>query len=170
MSGYKQLLKDSIQYQDVVRYVNADMCPAGIVGLPPAPKAHLVFSLCEEFSRRAIVVLPDESSARKFTADINQLNGNKEIASFYPARDFSFNTAQGQSREYEQLRIKALCSILKGECKIVACSAEAAIQLTIPPEELKKRTYKIDFDTEISPQKITEILLSAGFKRAYARI
>ena len=45
MSGYKQLLQNSTQYQDGVRYIGADMCPSGIVGLPPAPKAHLVFSL-----------------------------------------------------------------------------------------------------------------------------
>ena len=166
MSGYKQLLHNSTQYRDVVRYIGADMCPSGIVGLPPAPKAHLVFSLCEEFSRRAIVVLPDESSARKFTSDINELNGSKEIAGFFPARDFSFNSSQGQSREYEQLRIKTLCSILKGDCKIVVCSAEAALQLTIPPDELKKRTFKIDYNTEISTEKVTEILISAGFKRA----
>ena len=166
MSGYKQLLQNSTQYQDVVRYIGADMCPSGIVGLPPAPKAHLVFSLCEEFSRRAIVVLPDESSARKFTADINELNGNKEVAFFYPARDFSFNSSQGQSREYEQLRIKTLCSILKDDCKIVVCSAEASLQLTIPPKELKKRTFKIDFNTEVSTEKVTETLISAGFKRA----
>ena len=166
MSGYKQLFNNSTQYQDVVRYINADMCPAGVVGLPNAPKAHLIFSLCVDFSRRAIVVLPDEGSARRLAADINQLNGNKDIACFYPARDFSFNTAQGQSREYEQLRLKALCSVLKDECKIVACSAEAALQLTIPPDELKRRTFKIDFDTEISTEKITETLISAGFKRA----
>ena len=166
MSGYKQLLQNSTQYQDVVRYIGADMCPSGIVGLPPAPKAHLVFSLCEEFSRRAIVVLPDESSARKFTADINELNGNKEVAFFYPARDFSFNSSQGQSREYEQLRIKTLCSILKDDCKIVVCSAESSLQLTIPPKELKKRTFKIDFNTEVSTEKVTETLISAGFKRA----
>ncbi len=166
MSGYKQLLNYSKQYQDVVRYIGADMFPLGILGLTPAPKAHLVYSLCEEFSRRAVVVLPDEASARKFTADLNEFNANKEIARFYPARDFSFNTAQGQSREYEQLRIRTLCAILKDECKIIVCSAEAATQLTIPPDELKKRTVRIDFSTEISIEQITELLFSAGFKRA----
>lgn len=166
MSGYKKLLQNSTQYQDAVRYMGAGMYPCGITGLPNAPKAHLVFSLCEEFSRRAVVVLPDESSAGKFTSDINSLNGGKEIACFYPARDFSFNSSQGQSREYEQLRLKTLCKVLKDECKIIVCSAEAAIQLTIPPDELKQRIFRIDFDTEISTERITQILVSAGFKRA----
>ncbi|MGN1315985.1 MAG: transcription-repair coupling factor [Acutalibacteraceae bacterium] len=166
MSGYTKLLQNVTQYQDAVRYIGADMYPCGIVGLPNAPKAHLVFSLCEEFSRRAVVVLPDESTAGKFTSDINALNGGKEIACFYPARDFSFNSSQGQSREYEQLRIKTLCKVLKDECKIIVCSAEAALQLTIPPDELKKRTFRIDFDTEISKERIAQILVSAGFKKA----
>lgn len=166
MSGYSKLLSNSPQYKDVLRYIEADTGPLGIVGLPPAPKAHLIFTLCEEHSRKAIVVLPDESSARKLTSDINEFSGSQNTAVFYPARDFSFNTSQGQSREYEQLRLKAMCSLLGNDCKIVACSAEAALQLTIPPEELKKRIFKIDYDTEISTEKITQILTSAGFKRA----
>ncbi|MGN0526819.1 MAG: transcription-repair coupling factor [Acutalibacteraceae bacterium] len=166
MSGYKELIKNSQQYKDVVRFINGDLGPLGAVGLSPTPKALLAFSLCEEFSRKAIAVLPDESSARKFTADINRLNGGKVISYFYPARDFSFNTSQGQSREYEQLRIKALCAILNGDCKIVTCSAEACLQLTIPPTELKKRIFKIDCETEVSTEEITKILISAGFKRS----
>ena len=74
MSGYKQLIQKSTQYNDVVRYIGADMFPAGIIGLPPAPKAHLIFSLCEEFSRRAVVVLPDEGSAVKRIRTIKNKN------------------------------------------------------------------------------------------------
>lgn len=168
MSGYVKLLQNSTQYQDVLHYIGAGMQPCGIVGLPPAPKAHFVFSLCEELSRRAIVVLPDEGSAGKFVSDINSFNAGKEIACLYPARDFSFNSSQGQSREYEQLRLKTLSKVLKNECQIIVCSVEAAMQLTIPPQELKKRTFKIDFESEFSTDDIAEILSSAGFKRAEA--
>ncbi|MBS7360034.1 MAG: transcription-repair coupling factor [Oscillospiraceae bacterium] len=166
MSGYKELIKNSPQYKDVVRFIKGDLGPLGVIGLTPTPKALLTFSLCEEFSRKAIVVLPDESSARKFTADINSLNGGKAISYFYPARDFSFNTSQGQSHEYEQLRIKALCAILNDDCKIVTCSAESCLQLTIPPAELKKRIFKIDYNTEVSTEEIKKTLISAGFKRS----
>ena len=166
MSGYKELIKNSPQYKDVVRFIKGDLGPLGVIGLTPTPKALLTFSLCEEFSRKAIVVLPDESSARKFTADINSFNGGKAISYFYPARDFSFNTSQGQSHEYEQLRIKALCAILNDDCKIVTCSAESCLQLTIPPDELKKRIFKIDYNTEVSTEEIKKTLISAGFKRS----
>ena len=166
MSCYSKLLKNCIQYKDVLRYIESGLCPAGITGLPPTPKAHLVHSLCDELSRRAVVVLPDEASARKFASDINELMPTGKKAIFYPARDFIFNTSQGQSREYEQLRIKALCSILNNDYSVIACSVEAAMQFTLPPEELKKRTFRIDYDTEITTEKLVQLLISAGFKRA----
>ncbi len=166
MSCYSKLLNNCTEYKDVLRYIENGIGPSGVIGLPSAPKAHLVHSLCEDLSRGGIVVLPDEASARKFTNDLNQLAGIGKKAFFYPARDYSFNTSQGQSREYEQLRIKTLCAILNGDCSVVVCSAESALQLTIPPDELRKRTFKIDYDTEITPESLIEHLISAGFKRS----
>ncbi len=168
MSCFSKLIENSTEFCDLVRFIKADVAPSGVTGLPSSPKAHLVHSLCEKVSRRALVVLPDEAAARKFTSDINEFAGIGKKAFFYPARDYSFNTSQGQSREYEQLRIKTLSNILTGNYSVIACSAEAALQLTIPPEELKNRTYKIDLQTEISADKLINILNSAGFKKADA--
>ncbi len=166
MSGFTKLLKNCTQYKDTLHYINAGLGAVGIVGVPPAFKAHLIHSLCTELSKRALVVLPDEGTARKFASDINEFYGNSEKALFYPARDYSFNTPQGQSKEYEHLRLKVLRKILSGDYCVIACSAEAALQLTIPPEELRKRTYRIESGTEITLQKFNQILISAGFKRA----
>ena len=166
MSCYSKLLKNCTEYKDVLRYLETGLAPSGVTGLPSAPKAHLIHSLCEDLSRRAVVVLPDEASARKFASDINEFCGLGKKAFFYPARDYSFNSSQGQSREYEQIRLKTLCNILSGEYSVIACSAESALQLTIPPEELKKRTFKIDLSTEISAEELLNTLTCAGFKRS----
>ena len=112
MSCYSKLLKNCTEYKDVLRYLETGLAPSGVTGLPSAPKAHLIHSLCEDLSRRAVVVLPDEASARKFASDINEFCGLGKKAFFYPARDYSFNSSQGQSREYEQIRLKTLCNIL----------------------------------------------------------
>lgn len=166
MSCYSKLLKNCSVYKDVLRYVQTGLAPSGVTGLPSAPKAHLIHALCEDCSRRAVVVMPDEGSARKFVSDINEFNGLNKPALFYPARDYSFNTSQGQSREYEQIRLKALCGILNNDYSVVVCSAESALQLTIPPEELKKHIFKIDLSTEISSENLINKLISSGFKRA----
>ena len=99
MSCYSKLLKNCSEYKDVLGYVKSSYAPSGITGLPSSPKAHLIHSLCEDLSRRALVVLPDEAAARKFTNDINEFCGKGKKAFFYPARDYSFNSSQGQARE-----------------------------------------------------------------------
>ncbi len=166
MSGYTRLLKNCSEYREILNYIKNDVAPSGILGLPASPKAHLIHSLCEDLSRRAVVVLPDEATARKFTSDINEFAGLNKKALFFPARDYSFNTNQGQSREYEQLRIQVLSNIIKGDYSVVCCSVEAALQLTISPEELKKRIFRIDLSTSVSVNEIISYLISAGFKRA----
>lgn len=168
MSCYSKLLKNCNEYNDVLRYIENGIAPSGIIGLPSSPKAHLIHSLCEDTSRGALVVLPDEASARKFTSDINEFAGKGKKAHFLPARDYSFNTSQSQSREYEQIRIRTLSAILNKEYSVIACSVESTLQLTIPPEELKKRSFLIDFSTEVSSDLLIDKLSSAGFKRADA--
>ncbi len=166
MSCYSALLKNCTEYNELINAIKNDLLPSGVTGLPPTPKAHLIHSLCEDLSRRALVVLPNESMALRLVNDINEMGRNGKKAYLFPARDYSFNSSEGQSREFEQLRIKVLSKIINEDYAVIACSAEAALQLTIPPEELKKKTLKITAETEITPEKLISTLVAAGFKRA----
>lgn len=166
MSCYSKLLKNCPEYLDVLRYVNGGVAPSGILGLPPTPKAHLIHSLCEDTSRRAIVILPTEGAAAKLCADINEFCGLGKKAYLYPARDYSFNSLENRSREFEHLRLKTLAKILEGDYSVIACSVEAAMQLTVPPEALGSRALTINGNTVITPEKLKAILLKAGFSRA----
>ncbi len=165
MSCYSNLLKNCTEYNELIKSIKADLLPSGVTGLPPTPKAHLIHSLCEDLSRRALVVLPNEAAANKLVNDINEFNKNGKKAYVFPARDYSFNSSEGQSREFEQLRIKTLSKIISNDYSVIACSAEAALQLTIPPEELKKKTLILNQDTVTSPEELIKTLVSAGFKR-----
>ncbi len=48
----------------------------------------------------------------------------------------------------------------------MVCSAEAAVQRTIPPEDLKKHSLTIRRGEDIKLGDITSVLLSAGYTRA----
>ena len=168
MSCYSNLLKNCAEYNELLGLLRANIGPAGVTGLPPVSKAHLVHSLCEDSSCRAIVILPSEGAATKFVSDLNEFWGLKERAFLFPARDYTFNSTESISREFEQLRLKTLCRIITGNYSVIACSAEAAEQLTIPPDELKKRSVMIDVNNSISPEQLVATLISAGFQRADA--
>ncbi len=160
MSCFAQLLHDCPEYNNIRTDIEKKKLPMGVIGLPPAPKAHLIHALCDDTGRKAFVVMPDEASAVKLCADLVTFGTN---AVLYPARDFRFYTAESVSRELEQKRIGALTTFLNKECDVLVFSAEAAVQNTIPPAELKKRSLCLKQGAQIDPQSILYALLGAGY-------
>lgn len=72
---------------------------------------------------------------------------------------------EGVSREYEHKRIEALSNIRNGSCRIIAASAEAAMQGTIPPQALSDYSFTLSSGGEIDLNALTEKLISAGYSR-----
>ncbi|MEE1322092.1 MAG: transcription-repair coupling factor [Acutalibacteraceae bacterium] len=163
MMGFSNVLKGTIEYESIKNAIEGGRLPMGVIGLSQIHKAHYISALCESIGKTTLIVCHDEGTASKLCDDLNALSGG---AYLYPARDFSFRSADNKSHEFEQKRIGVLSRILDGECKYVLCSAEAAMQLTLPDYELKKRTLRLCVEEEKSTHEIVNILLSAGYVRA----
>lgn len=162
MSAFLSLLKNSIEYGSIVNALKGGRVPMGVIGLTPVHKAHYISSVCEELGRMSLIVCPDEATASKMCDDLNTFSSGAEV---YPARDYNFRVSDTQSREFEQRRIGVLSKMLTGECRYVLCSVEAAMQLTLPAEELKKRTLRLVSGEDVPQSKIIRTLLSAGYVR-----
>jgi hypothetical protein len=61
-------------------------------------------------------------------------------AVLYPAAELTFGVMRSSSREYEQQRLSVLGRLASGCLDCVVASAEAAAQLTIPPDVLLDNT------------------------------
>lgn len=162
MSGFSAVLKNSIEYGSIMHAIKENRVPMGVIGLTPVHKAHYISSLGEELGRMSLVICPDEGTASKMCDDLNTFSSGAVV---YPARDYSFRPSDTQSREFEQRRIGVLSKMLSGECRYVLCSAEAAMQLTLPCHELIKRTLTLRSGEDMAQNKIIRTLLSAGYVR-----
>lgn len=132
----------------------------GALGLPPASKSLIIHALCEDVSKHALVIMPDEASAVRLRDDLFTLGSKAEV---FPARDFNFQAASSESAEYEQKRIGTLAKVLSGETEIIVCSAEAALQRTIPPETLKTRIFSVEPEQILDPTDAKALLVKAGY-------
>ena len=162
MSGFSAVLSKSIEYSTIKNAVLSGGLPMGVIGLSQVHKAHYISSLTEDMGEKCLVICPDEASAVKLTEDLNVFS---EGAYHYPARDFNFRQTDSKSLDFEQKRLGVLCRILDGDYNYIVCSIEAAVQLTIPPEELKKHILKLTTETEITTHSIIKLLISAGYVR-----
>ncbi len=163
MSGFSSVLMKSAEYMSILSAVKGGRVPMGVIGLTPVHKAHYISSLCEELNKTSLIICPDEGTASKMCDDINTFSSDAVV---YPARDYNFRPSDTQSREFEQRRLGVLTKMLNGRCKYVLCSIEAAMQLTLPKNELKKRTLTVANGEDISQHNIIRTLLSAGYVRA----
>lgn len=164
MSGFLKVLKGSDEFEKIISSITNKRLPMGVIGLSQVHKAHYISSVAEVMpDKTVLIVCPDEGSATKLCEDINSLYGG---AFLYPARDFSFRGNDSKSHEFEQKRLSVLCRILAGECRFVLCSIEAAMQFTIPAEELKKRSFTLTLGQEVTTHEIVNTLLAAGYVRS----
>lgn len=163
MSAFKESLTGSVQFAELEKEIDSKRMPLGVLGLTAIHKAHIISSLCADKKRKALVVMPDESSATKLSEDLKMFGVNALV---YPERDFAFNGAEYRSHEYEQRRLKVLSNMLEGTIDVAVCSVEAAMQRTIPCEELKKHSLTLKVGAEVSLDRIVGVLVASGYSRS----
>ena len=153
-------LKEYAALEDAVR--GRDL-PAAVTGVTGIHKAHIIYSLCTRLGRGAFVVCGDETEANRMVSDLSEMG---LPAKFYPFRDFSLRGAEGASREFEHQRISALASLQNGERIAVVCCADAALQYTIPPSELARRTVTLRPGMNVPMERVLDVLTACGYEPA----
>ncbi len=140
----------------------ARISPVSLTGVSQIHKAQILFTLSLE--QPLLVVLPDESAVRQLCEDINFMAGCR-IAHPYPSKELNFLETAGISREYEHLRLSALSAICSGECRVLAASAEAVMQYTLPRDVLTARTLHIKVGENYDRVTLTDALHALGYLR-----
>ena len=163
MNGLIASAKKIEEYGALLDCVRNTRLPVGMTGLSHIHKAHFAAALNADCGRPVLVITADEAQASRLALDMKTLGCR---ALLYPARDFVFRSTESQSREYEHRRLGVLDKMLRGEVQAVVCSAEAASQLTLPPEELKNRTLELKVGDEMPLESIVKALLRAGYSRS----
>ncbi|HOU09511.1 MAG TPA: transcription-repair coupling factor [Clostridiales bacterium] len=163
MSCFSNILSDNPEYRAVAAGIARRRLPMSVTGLSHVHKANFAAALIEEFSKKALILTPDEAHAARLVSDLNAFGAK---ALLFPARDFSFRAAEGQSHEYEHRRIAALYALMNGKCDCVVCPIEAALELTIPLDEFSARIRTLKTGDTYSLDGLCALLLKAGYIRS----
>ena len=151
------------EFQTLDNAVQTGQLPAAVNGLSGVHKAAFIYTLCANQHRKAFILAGDESEGQRLCDDLSAMGMHPLVV---PMRDFTFRDAEGASHEYEHQRLQALARILNGECDAVIACLDAALQYTIPPEELRKRTITISAGQSIPMEEVVSALVACGYERA----
>lgn len=163
MNCYSEIAKLIPEFMSLAHAIRKTRLPAGVTGLSHIHKAHVIASMCMCLMRKAVVITPDEAQATRLRQDLESFEVR---AMHYPARDFSFRTLETVSREYEHARLKVLDKMLSGDFDVVVLSAEAAMQLTVPPERLMANSFSVYSGEDYNPDELIISLMKSGYIRS----
>lgn len=164
MINFKYFLEQLPAYTKIRAQLEADKHSKIVVtGLSQVHKVVLANTLINEAGRAAVIITADEVSAVKMCEDLNSLSGER-VALHYPAKELIFRDLDGASREYEHERLRILEKLGEKTAKIVVASIEAALQHTMPPEELKSKTKVIKSGETLKVEELLHLLEAAGYE------
>lgn len=161
MSCFSNEFNKSKEFLSLSAAIDSHKSPVGAIGVPDIAKSFMIHSLCAD-GKKAFVITPDEASAVKMHESLSQLQDGVLL---YPSREFTFVEVAGVSREFEHIRLGVLSRILNGDYTAVVASANAAAQYTIPPQELKKKSFTLRVSEDIDINDFIDRLVSAGYTR-----
>ncbi len=160
MKFLDSILKSDTAVSEFLSDANKGRLPLAVSGLTGVHRALYCAALNRECGS-LVVVTPDEASA---TVMLGDLTAYGVKVAMFPIRDFCFSDVQAVSKEYEYKRIDTLSKILDGHFDVVLVPAEAAVQYTVPPEILRNNMLSVSVGQEISPEALTDRLLTAGYR------
>ena len=135
MKQFLTLMDGMVEYRQMKEALQQGRVPISVSGASASHKTHIIASLTAQLEKPALVIVPDESTAIRFTADLSVLLGERVL--HFPARDYVLLDVDGASGEFEHQRLGVLSELLQGTARVVVASAESACERTIPKETLK---------------------------------
>lgn len=161
MSCFSNEFNKSKEFRSLGRSINTLNAPVGVIGFGDAASGVALHSLCAG-GEKAFIITPDEASAVKMYENLGRLQNGVLL---YPSRELTFVEVAGVSREFEHIRLGVLSRILSGDYSAVVMSAGAACLYTMPPEELKRRTFTLSLNDNVDISELEKKLVLAGYSR-----
>lgn len=160
MDFLNRIMEQSQEFQKIESFTGGKSSVL-VTGVTEIHKANIVGTLCKKSRKKCFCIVSNEREGQQLTNDLCAM-GVK--AQFYPYRDFIFADVSGKSREYEHKRIGILLDILTSECEAVIACADAAMQYTIPMENLEASVLSLTPGKEITPENCCRILTTLGYE------
>ncbi len=162
MSIWSAGLENLPVYRSVATDIRQGKVPLSVVGMAHIHKALFIAGWRQTSSRRAVVLVADEAEAIRMTEDLTALGLRVRQL---PVRELSLRQTESASREYEQMRLGTLSTMAAGNFDAVVACIDAAIQYTIPPDTLLKRTLEIIAGASLPVDDLPAALAASGYHR-----
>ena len=143
--------------------------PYYVSGLTAGSEHVFLHSLAEDFAAKTfppVIMFASEKRAASFCEFLVSCGMR---AAYFPSREYCFSNI-ASSHDYEGERLNVLSSLTgivpdDARAEVICTTAEAALQVTLSPEELRDKCIKVSYDEPLDTSSLAEKLTDAGYTR-----
>jgi len=154
-------LKKETEYKKIVKALSQKGTYL-LTGACESMRSSVIASLFSDTKKKQVVVFPDEKEAHDVTSELSTF-GIKCL--FLPSRDMFFGKVDVRGHEFDYIRLSVLSQVADGDWDVVATTAEALLQTTIPKDVLINSRIRIKPGDIIDIDTLVLRLVDMGYKK-----
>ena len=154
-------LSDLAEFEELCKNKTEAPGMLRVCGCVNSQKSHMMYALSDGCKYK-VIACSSESKARQVYEEYRFLDPNTYL---YPAKDLLFYQADIRSKELVRKRMEVIQAVTTGEALTVVTSFDAFMDSLLPKEVIEKRIIRIQGDSTISLDEMTEQLTGIGYDR-----
>ena len=154
------ILSGSAEFNEIIAAVERGELPLNICGAVDAQKAHMISAVCGG-TRRAMVIAPNETSARRLLDDLSFFIKGRFV--YVPPRPMLLHKVDAADHDIDNRRMSALKAVEEGAFAVL--SIESLMQFVPGVRSLRELSFKIRVGTVIDTDAFAKRLAAMGYTR-----
>ncbi len=116
--------------------------------------------------RPALLVTPDDRSARDLASDLRAYLGGERLVRHYPSRGTGYLSHIAPPPHLAGLRVAALDALASADAATVVVASAVALAEAVPDAELRPGGFSLSVGEQVDLADLAELLAAAGYERA----
>ena len=132
MNLFNNITKEDKSFIDIINYLKTDSSPLLLSNILESQKAHIVYSIFQNFNNCSLIICENELKAKSFYDDLKFFFKDKVF--YYPSKDVVFYSANVKSKDIIKYRFDVIKNILSNDKIVIVLSVEALFDRLVKKE------------------------------------
>ncbi len=164
MNLFNNITKEDKSFMDIINYLKTDSSPLLLSNILESQKAHIVYSIFENFNNCSLIICENELKAKNFYDDLKFFFKDKVF--YYPSKDVVFYSANVKSKDIIKYRFDVIKNILSNDKIVIVLSVEALFDRLVKKEIFEKFILNFKIGDILDIENLTEKLVFMGYEKA----
>lgn len=160
--GLSKILDNSFEFQEIINCIKDKVLPVNVNGVAEFAVSHLVFCVCENLQKGALLVTNNEATANKIYEDLSVFYENAFV---FPHKDLIFYDIEAAANDVTAKRLSVINNLINNKKSIVVTSINALLSPTVSKQKFQQNTFLFKLGEPCDMGVVEQKMIALGYTR-----